>query len=613
MTEKSDSLNDSPDTIWDSARRQIGNGLLSVVMPAYNLGHTIADNIQRVHALLNNHVPFEIVVINDGSTDLTALELAAAASRNPSLLIVNLAHNIGKGGALKRGFEASQGSHILFLDADMDLPPEQMSGFFKIMEDENADVVIGSKRHPDSVLEYPMIRKLASAVYFGLVKLLVGLPIHDTQTGIKLFKRSALEWAMPRMLVKRFAFDLELLAIIHEKNFRVAEAPVTLEFHARWGSMRVSSVKQVMTDTLGIFYRLRLLRYYQSIPDAKMPSPPPMVSVIIAYPAPTSYLDECLKGVQSQTYKNYEIILLPDENSNMRWPACVREIATGKLRPAEKRNIGLSQAHGSIIAFLDDDASPLDDWLQQALVHFSDSSIAAVGGPATTPGNDPYMARLGGRVLINHLVSGKYRYRYEPERVREIDDYPSCNLLVRASIMKELDGFRTDYWPGEDTILCSEIVHKLRYRILYDPRVVVHHHRRKLFLPHLRQIGRYALHRGHFARRFPATSRRLSYFIPTLLVLGLILGGAASLFCNPCRILYLSAVAIYCTATFLSCFTRRLDVWLLTWFGVMLTHITYGSRYLVGLLSTKIPGSRKPFDHASENLDYNKSTGESNY
>ena len=129
-------------------------------------------------------------------------------------------------------------------------------------------VVIGSKRHPDSVLDYPLRRRFISAVYYGLVKILIGLPVKDTQTGLKLFKRKTLEWAMPRLLVKRFAFDLELLAIIHEKGFSVSESPITLEFKGKLGCVRPITVKQVMQDTLAIFYRLRLLHYYQKLPDA---------------------------------------------------------------------------------------------------------------------------------------------------------------------------------------------------------------------------------------------------------------------------------------------------------------------------------------------------------
>ena len=585
---------------WQSAIRLVGDGLLSIVMPAHNLGPTIAENVNRVRRAVPQELPLEIVVVDDGSVDETRAELERITGTVPELRPVFLRQNAGKGWALKQGFEASRGSHILLLDADLDLPPEQTANFFAVMQRETADVVIGSKRHPDSQLNYPWHRHLTSIVYYGLVKLLIGLPIHDTQTGMKLFRREALACAIPRMLVKRFAFDLELLSIIHERGFRIAEAPVRLEFQSRFGCVRPRSVKQVMMDTLAIFYRLRILRYYQTLRDTRIPDPPPLVSVVVAYPAPTAYLDECLAGIRAQGYSPYEIILLPDEPSNTDWGPDTREIPTGRVRPAEKRNVGIREARGTVLAFIDDDASPTERWIEQAVAYFSHDDVAGVGGPATTPRDDPILAKLSGRVLANPLISGQYRCRYTPTRVMEVEDFPSCNLFVRTDAARRIGGFRPDYWPGEDTIFCMEVVKTLGKQIVYDPRVHVYHHRRGLYLPHLRQVGRYALHRGYFARKFPATSRKVSYMLPSLFVLGLVAGGVLALFCPLLRGIYLSAILFYATITFVSCASLQLALWIPTWVGVVLTHLVYGTRFLVGLLSPRMPGEARAFDHPSE-------------
>lgn len=591
---------------WDSARRQVADGLLSIIMPAYNLAPVIGANIRAVHALFKGQLPFEIVAVDDGSADGTRRCLEDLAREFPELRPVCLAQNMGKGAALKHGFDASRGTFVLFLDGDLDLPPDQVPGFFNVMEEKRADVVIGSKLHPDSVVQsYPWHRKLASAVYYSIVKTLVGLPVRDTQTGIKLFRRKVLDYVFPRMLVKKFAFDIELLAIAGEKGFRIADSPVVLTAQARWPVVRPRAVIQTFTDTLAIFYRLRLLRYYQSLPDMAPPSPELLVSIVVACPAPSAYLEECLHGIGLQTYTRYEVLILPDAPSGRAWPPAVREIPTGRIRPAEKRNRGIRESRGALVAFLDDDAFPVEGWLKQAIVHFTDPRTAAVGGPATTPPGDPYLAQLGGYVYANRLVSGQYRYRYEAERVRDVDDYPSCNLIVRREVLEKVGGFRTDFWPGEDTYLCLDIVKTLKLRIVYDPRVHVFHHRRKLFLPHLRQIGRYGLHRGYFARRFPETSRRLSYMMPSLFVIGLVLGGLLSLFWPPIRALYLAAVVVYLAAVLLSCvglFFIRLNpaTWLLTAAGIILTHITYGSRFLAGLFTRRLPGEVQRFDHPSE-------------
>jgi glycosyltransferase involved in cell wall biosynthesis len=628
---------------WASAARLAGAGRLSVLMPAHNLGGAIAANVRRVRDVFAGRIPFEIVVVDDGSTDATRAELERAAAEIPEVKPVFVRVNVGKGAALRSGFQASTGTHLLLLDADLDIPPEQVTVFFDIMERENADVVIGAKRHPDSRVAYPWHRRLTSIVYFRIVKLLFGLPIRDTQTGFKLFKRATLEWALPRMLVKQFAFDLELLAIIHGKGFRIAEAPVVVRFQSRLGCVRPSTVKQIMIDTLAIFYRLRLLRYYQSIRDVRALDPPPLVSIVVAFPAASAYLDECIDAVRRQTCPNWELILLPDAPTGRIYPprpsgappgrecsshqqqaalpslegsgvgsprpstldprpsASIREIPTGCVRPAEKRNIGIREARGEIVAFLDDDAFPVENWLHQAMVYAGDPAIAAIGGPATTPIGDPYLAQLSGRVYGNPLVSGSVRYRYEPDRVREVDDFPSCNLFVRTDVLRTLGGFRTDFWPGEDTHLCMEIVRRLGRTIVYDPRVHVYHHRRPLFLPHLRQIARYALHRGWFARRFPDTSRRVSYMLPSALVLGIVAGAVAVALVPVLRAPYAAALALYLGLTFLAAMKLRNPLtWLLTWLGIVATHLVYGVRFLQGLLFGRLPTEVRRFDHKSE-------------
>ncbi|MGI6099805.1 MAG: glycosyltransferase, partial [Kiritimatiellia bacterium] len=483
--------------------------------------------------------------------------------------------------------------------------PDMVVRFFEIMLRDDADIVIGSKRHPESEIDYPLRRRIASRVYFGIVRLLVGLPVTDTQTGMKLFRREALQWSFDRMLVKRYAFDLELLAIAHGHGYRVSEAPIRMDYGDKVGALTWANVRTVMTDTLAIFYRLRLIRYYQNVEVGTVPDPPPGVSVVIACPAPSDFLDEALAGIAAQTIPPLEVIVLPDADVATPLTAGavpVRVHPTGHIRPAEKRNLGIELAQGEIVAFLDDDAYPAPDWLEQALKYFKRPEVASVGGPALTPPHDPWRAQIGGRVYANPLVSGGYAYRYHSERVRRVDDLPSCNLLVRTSVLRELGGFNTRYWPGEDTILCSDIVHRLGYQMFYDPWAVVYHHRRPLFGPHLRQIGRYALHRGFFARRFPETSRRISYMLPSLLVLGIAFGWLAGLIHPVLGYLYLGTVSAYMLITFLGAFNRRPATWFMTWAGIVATHMVYGIRFLQGICSRRMPCETARFDHPSETV-----------
>ena len=616
---------------WSLTRETVGDGRLSVVLPVYNLAGEIAGNLRATAELFESHgVRAELVPVDDGSADGTGAALLAAAEGwakadpPPRFVVIRpvvCEKNGGKGAALRAGFDASTGEYVMLLDGDLDIHPKQTPWFFDQMVSKGADIVIGSKRHPRSVVQYPWHRRLVSWVYFTLVRIFVGLPITDTQTGMKLFRREVLGEALGRMLVKTYAFDLELLAIAHQRGAKIAEAPVVIRFGNKFGALRAATVKTMALDSLAVFYRLRVLRYY-----ARAEVPPklghdPIVSVVIACPRRSWMLDECLAALGEQTYRNFEVIVLPDgeledarhetgdEGERVSRPSSnARVIGTGKVRPAEKRNIGIRAAKGEIVAFIDDDAYPDPHWLEYAVKYFGDPSIGAVGGPGVTPPNDPFMSRMGGRVYDNLLVSGNYRYRYKAGGVRrDVDDYPSCNLFVRKSLLDSFGGYRTDFWPGEDTLLCKDVVDAGK-RIVYDPWVIVCHHRRALFGPHLRQLGRYAFHRGYFVKRYPSNSLHLGYFVPTLFVAYLLAWAALVAVPQPASMsiamdsVWNFAVSVpmllYVALVALTTFSPNPVSWTLAATGVFASHVTYGVRFLCGLLARRAPCEFIGRDHA---------------
>lgn len=587
----------------EAALRVLGrDGMLSVVMPAFNLGGVIARNIATVCGVLEGKIPFEVVAVDDGSSDDTASEIKrAAAESNGTVRFVGHAENSGKGLALRSGFKASRGSHVLLLDADLDLLPDRLFGFFEIMERDKADVVIGSKRHPDSETDYPFRRRVASSVYYSIVRVLFGLKVSDTQTGMKLFRRDVLKYSFERMLVKRFAFDIEVLAIARARGAKISEAPIKMVFGDKIGSLSASSVKSVLIDTFAVFYRLNVIRYYDHVELPSMPSPIPRVSVVIACPARSEYLDQAIAGIAKQTVPAHEVIVIPDEpfDKPQSYPECVKVLPSGKVRPAEKRNMGIGASTGDVVAFLDDDASPQPQWLEHALRHFSDETVGAVGGPAITPPGESHMAALGGAVYASPLVSANCRWRYVHERIRRVDDVPSCNLLVLKPVLDKIGGFNTRYWPGEDTILCIDVV-KAGYSIIANPWAAVYHHRRALFAPHLRQVGRYAYHRGFFVRKFPETSLRLSYFVPTLFVFGVVFGAAACFIAPVLAIPYIAVLAVYLLAAIVFSYQASPLDWLIVFAGTVLTHFVYGVRFICGFAFGRMPDTVKAFDHPSE-------------
>lgn len=237
-------------------------GKVSIIIPAYNEAGSIAENIEETVRVFDEFgCKYEIIVVDDGSRDDTYNQALKAAGRHGNIIVKQIKHNRGKGRALKVGFRMCSGDYVVFLDADMELHPAQIQTFFDIMRLDEADVVIGSKRHPNSRLDYPLDRKIISSVYFFLIKFFFGLPIQDTQTGLKLFKYEVLKNVFPRILVKAFGYDLEILVNVHRLGFKIAEAPIVLDTQ-RYGRIGMNSIWTTWRDTMAIWYRTYVLRYY---------------------------------------------------------------------------------------------------------------------------------------------------------------------------------------------------------------------------------------------------------------------------------------------------------------------------------------------------------------
>ncbi len=228
---------------------------VSVILPAFNEGAAVANCVRATTRALAD-IDHEIVVVDDGSADDTLAQAREAARDDPRIKVVTYHPNRGKGHALKEGFAQTTGDLVAFLDADSDLDPCQLTTLWQVMEQSRADLVIGSKLHPQSKINYPPLRRVVSWGYYGLVHFLFGLPIHDTQTGIKLFRREVLEQVFPHLQIEGYAFDLELLVGTHLYGYVLAEAPVVLEFKTNdarpLNVLRASA--SMAWDTVRVFY-----------------------------------------------------------------------------------------------------------------------------------------------------------------------------------------------------------------------------------------------------------------------------------------------------------------------------------------------------------------------
>jgi len=314
-------------------------------------------------------------------------------------------------------------------------------------------------------------------------------------------------------------------------------------------------------------------------------------SFIIPVKQINPYIKEAVPEILKIRRTDYEILIFPDTvDKTVGWEK-TQQIETGPIGPAEKRDLALKYAKGQYLTFIDDDAFPKENFLDILDESFLDPNVVAVGGPALTPQDDTFWQKVSGAVFLSCL-SGGFPERYWPiGRQRFVDDWPSVNLTVRREAFAQVGGFDSSYWPGEDTKLCLDLIEKTAGKILYNPELIVWHHRRGGLMPHLMQIGRYGLHRGFFARLFPRTSLRWHYFVPSLFLCFVLLSPIL-LFVEPFRwavilgwMLYLIAL----TKAFWDIFSIEgsLNVALCSLLYIFPTHLFYGAKFIQGFVFTK--------------------------
>lgn len=240
--------------------------ILSIVLPAYKQEKTIIGDLKHLRRTLDG-LPYgyEIILVVDGFLDGTYKQ--AKKIKNKNLKIYGYKKNRGKGFAVRYGMLKAKGDIVGFIDAGRDLDPSQLQIALGIMQLNDADIVIGSKLHEDSKVNYPPFRKVLSWGYRTLTHLLFGFDVRDTQVGLKIFKKSVAKDIFSRIIVKSFAFDVEVLAVAYSLGYRnIHESPIKLDFKAG-NSITLSNFWKIILlmlwDTLAVFYRLRILNYYQ--------------------------------------------------------------------------------------------------------------------------------------------------------------------------------------------------------------------------------------------------------------------------------------------------------------------------------------------------------------
>ena len=411
------------------------------------------------------------------------------------IVICNDRDSRGKGWALREAFLESRGDMVAFIDGDGEIPARMLLRLLPFIED--FDVVVGSKR----ITKSPLRLKIMTRLTRWWFKLLCGVKV-DTQTGIKLFRRSALEALNGGWQSNGFIFDAEIVARLQRQGFRIVEVPIECEIRRQ---VAVKTILRIFGESLWLRWRL----WFPEKPKAKVVvapterfcdvcgfsvgvgvrmfrcetcvrkicgvcfvepvKKPKLVSIIIPCKTMDEYAERCIEAC-NKLPQDKEIIVVTDEDC----PGL----------PAAKRNYAMQKAKGDIYAFIDSDAYPAKDWLEKALYWLQ--CYPAVCGPGILPPDASWRERISDEVHKAVFCP----YRVVRRRPRIVRWHPTFNLVVRKEVATKFDSYLT----GEDDLFCERIAEG----VFYHPSIVVYHNRRGIFKPLWKQFGTYARHKGLF-------------------------------------------------------------------------------------------------------------------
>jgi glycosyltransferase involved in cell wall biosynthesis len=229
--------------------------MVSIVVPAFNEAHRIGDSINKIDAFMRQ-APFccELIVVDDGSTDNTAAVVSQVPAR--ALRVVRNNENHGKGYTVRQGVLAATGKYVLFTDADLSAPIGELDKLLEVAVKEGVDVVIGSRAIDRRFIEkhQSALRELSGQTFNVMVRLLLGLNLHDTQCGFKLFDREKSRRIFEQQRTQGFGFDPELLFLARRAGLTISEIPV------RWSHAEGSKIR-LFRDGMRMFLDLVQIRF----------------------------------------------------------------------------------------------------------------------------------------------------------------------------------------------------------------------------------------------------------------------------------------------------------------------------------------------------------------
>jgi glycosyltransferase involved in cell wall biosynthesis len=525
--------------------------LLTVVVPVYNEAGTIVDNVGTIRERIEDGLgePVELIVVSDGSIDASEERLLEDDSHRARL--IHYDRNLGKGYAIKAGALAAQGRWIAYVDADLDLDPASIPDFLALAQQESLDFVIGSKRHPDSLVHYPRSRRVGSWLYQKLIRLLFSLDVRDTQVGLKVFRREVAEEVLPLLLVKQFAFDLEFLAVARALGYRrIREQPITLRYRFTGSGVRSPAVMLALVDTAAIFYRLRILRYYQR----KRPLLPEFARV--------------------QEYRPHVTLASPDDAAASQIDYQDIDLLPLDGETPESRHEAARRAEGDVVAFLERGAAPARNWLESTIPFLANEEIAAVVTASMTTAQGSLRERAVAAVAESRLGGGSHHFRFTPGNLRFVRQFPTASVVVRRDDLLALDD--ASLHPHR---LCAALNDRGR-KVLYTPETVVVTHRPPLFRPHLQQIAAAGRARGNAIRELGLRGITAASLPPVALLALLGLGWPLALVGGVWRMVWALLWAAYAVAllgagTLAALRFRSVRVGAVSMVAIVAVHVTY--------------------------------------
>jgi dolichol-phosphate mannosyltransferase len=248
----------SPETVRVNKDASLQKRRISLIIPIFNQAGKVSYSLEKIKQSVElAFSDYELIVVNDGSSDNTLTILRDIAKRDDHIQIISYTPNRGKGYAVRQGVLHSHGDAVIFLDGDLDISPDLIKDYVERLS--TSDLVIASKRHPESSVRIPRSRAFLSRAFNFLVKMTIGIAQTDSQAGFKAGKGNIMRTIFRNVSIDRYAFDVELLTIASILHLKVQEMPVTMKIERRFNTKEIVNM---FADVMRIYYRHKILHAY---------------------------------------------------------------------------------------------------------------------------------------------------------------------------------------------------------------------------------------------------------------------------------------------------------------------------------------------------------------